>query len=283
VKVVHVLLAGATRYDQNCARSDFMSTAIRSGRLFEQTSRGWLREGQPSSIDDLLNLLRSTDQDLLHVHGSAEPPKRLLAGLQIPWICDRRLPKPRALFRRLPSPAVVLVEAGVPEAAGEEWFIEGRRKHGDGRRRRVGTYARTDAVKNHAEQAAGRIQRFREDVDWVMYERPPSPEELVELDLWVDPASGDGDLDGMVVEAVVSLTPVVAARTAVNSRRLDGGKAGLLTPIGDHNELTHAVLNVLFKSEVSTPLRQHAEAIRDRHRPERRRAALERIYKEVIG
>ena len=32
----------------------------------------------------------------------------------------------------------------------------------------------------------------------------------------------------------------------------------------DIGQLTHAVLNVLFKSEVSTPLRQHAEAIRDR-------------------
>lgn len=188
---------------------------------------------------------------------------------------------PRSLFRRFPSPSLVLADRPVPEAAGDEWFVERPARTRHNGPRRVGSFARSAAVRNNSAQACGRILRFRDDVEWTVYDEPPSPRELADLDLWVDPASGEDDVDGMVVEAIACRTPVVAARTEVNARRLDHGKAGLLCPAGDHNELTHAVLGALFKYEISTPLRAHAERIRDRFRPHHRRDAVARIYAEV--
>jgi len=225
--------------------------------------------------------VHSEGVNLIHLHGTP-PPGRLASGLSIPWVTDRRVPIPRSFFRRARPPATVLIDREVPEVAADEWFSVQNHSRSSALKR-VGCYVRDDAVRNNAQQVAGRIARFREDVDWILFDAPPSPEEVVTLDLWVDPASSEDDADGMVTEAIACLTPVVAARTALNKRRLDGGNSGLLVPIGDHNELTHAVLNALFKPEIMSPHRQHMERNRDRLRPARRQDAVRRIYAEVAG
>lgn len=277
-----MLLAGATRYDRGNAAIDLAGESRTADVLFEATPEGWTRDGETSSLDRISEELRSGGGDLLHFHGASPPHRALLSGLEKPWVTDRRVDLPRRLFRRIPPPAAILTERSIPEAVADHWFARGRSPRRRDGRSRVGSYARSDSARNNAEQAAGRIQRFRDDVDWVLYEIPPTPEEMSGLDLWVDPTSDEEDLDGMVGEAIACLTPVIAARTETNARRLDAGKAGLLPPVGDHNEMTHAVLNMLFKNEVSIPLRQHAESIRDRFRPRHRREAVGRVYVEVV-
>lgn len=283
MKVIHVLLAGATRYDRTCAAIDATADSGISHDLFEGSIRGWKRGGAESTLDELRRTALPGGAALLHVHGTAQPPGRLLGGLAIPWISDRRLPLPRSLFRRIAPPAVVLTERGVPDAAGEEWFVEPRPRDRGQTAKRIGSYVRGADTRNGAEQVFGRIRRFREDVDWIFFDDPPTPDEMAGLDLWVDPATREDDLDGMVVEAIACLTPVVATRTIANSRRLDDGRAGLLAPVGDHNEMTHAVLNLLFKEEVAAPRRFHAARIRDRFHATHRRDAVRRVYREVCG
>jgi len=53
-----------------------------------------------------------------------------------------------------------------------------------------------------------------------------------------------------VAEAQVIGKIVVATRIPINVKRLENGRIGLLVPPGDANELTHAILAALFKSEV---------------------------------
>jgi hypothetical protein len=283
VKVIHVILAGATRYDRACAAIDSADDAEISHEVFDATPAGWTRGGIPSSLDDVKQAAQPGSAALLHVHGTSQPPRRLLTGLSIPWISDRNVSLPRSLFRRIPPPAAILAERGVPDVAGDDWFAASRAHRHGHQGKTVGSYVRCAGTRNGAEQVFGRIRRFRDDVDWAFFEAPPSPAELAGLDLWVDPATRDDDLDGMVVEAIACLTPVAAARTAANGRRLDDGKAGLLTPVGDHNEMTHAVLNLLFKEEVAAPRRIHAGRIRDRFRALHRRDAVRTIYREVCG
>jgi len=280
VNVVHVLLTGATRYDRLCTIIDLSSASESTPVLFEAAPGGWLRDGSASALTELSKFLRSGEVDLLHLHGAAQPPGGLVSGLPIPWVSDRRLTLPRSFFRRTRQPSAVLIDRGVPEVASDEWF-DVRNQPRSSTVRRVGSFVRNEVTRNNLEQAAGRIERFRDDVEWVLFETPPTPDQMVTLDLWVDPASGEDDADGMVTEALACLTPVVAARTEINSRRLDGGRAGLLTPVGDHNELTHAVLNALFKPEVTSPHRLQMERSRDRLRPVRRQEAVQRIYQEV--
>ena len=106
-------------------------------------------------------------------------------------------------------------------------------------------------MRNSVEQTMARIRRFRDDVDWQIFDQRPSPEDLGSVDLWVDPAAEENDFDGFVAEALVVGLPVVATRTPINDLRLEQGRTGFLVPPRDPNEMTHAILSALFKTEVA--------------------------------
>lgn len=91
----------------------------------------------------------------------------------------------------------------------------------------------------------------------------------------------ENDLDGFVAEALVCGLSVVAARTPVNRERLAEGQAGFLVPPGDPNELTHAIVGALFKSELRDPRLKHARDTRDRFRSRHRTARLLEIYADL--
>ncbi len=281
MKVVHLLLAGASRFDRTCASIDAAFDPEVDSETYDLCP-GADSKATVLSHGEIVERLRSHDISLVHMHGSTSPPAKLMTRLTVPWVSDRPLPLPRSFFLRIAPPSAVLATREVPEAVEDEWFIDATSRQEPAGVATVGTYVRSDQSRNRVEQAYGRIQRFRDDVTWTFFEEPPAPAELSALDLWVDPATGDDDHDGMVVEAIVCRTLVVASRTAPNTRRLDSGRAGVLTPSGDHNELTHAVLNALFKEEVRAPRLLHAAQIRDRFRPERRRAAVGAIYREIV-
>jgi glycosyltransferase involved in cell wall biosynthesis len=102
------------------------------------------------------------------------------------------------------------------------------------------------------------------------------------FDLWVDLADDENDLDGLVGEAIALGLPVVATRTAANLRRTADGKAAALCPKGDHNEMAHAIVTMLFKPERSAPILEAAAALREQFRPAKRREALRVAYAEVL-
>jgi glycosyltransferase involved in cell wall biosynthesis len=145
----------------------------------------------------------------------------------------------------------------------------------------IGTFARP-SIANIVDQTLHRIGRFRDDVTWKLFDRPPSPDDLAGVDVWVDPAIREGDLDGFVAEAIVSGKSVAASRTEVNAQRLEQGRTGFLVPPDDPNELTHAILAALFKPEVARSKIEAARQTAGKFRPRQRVRVLERIYETVI-
>jgi glycosyltransferase involved in cell wall biosynthesis len=145
----------------------------------------------------------------------------------------------------------------------------------------VGALARGSRTASMCELTHARIHRFRDDVDWKLFDAPPPPDSMAALSLWVDPALDDEDLDGLVCEAIAIGLPVVASRTATNRRRSDDGRAAALCPKNDPNELAHAIVSLLFKDERSASLRAAACEIREKFRPARRREALLETYARV--
>ena len=126
-----------------------------------------------------------------------------------------------------------------------------------------------------------RIHRFRTDVEWRIFEAEPSPKELAGVDAWVDPAVDEQDFDGFTAEALVVGLPVVATRTAINAARLEQGRTGFLVPPRDPNELTHAILSALFKTEVAQGRQSAARQTVSKFRARQRLRVLMRIYETV--
>lgn len=155
----------------------------------------------------------------------------------------------------------------LPEAVEDAWFEPRPRISREVKI--VGSFDRRP-LRNNVEQTVARIQRFRSDVAWHLYDRVPTPDDLAGVDAWVDPAADPNDFDGFVAEALVVGLPVVAARTPLNALRLEQNRTGWLVPPNDPNEMTHAILAALFKTEVAQTrqlaARQTVSKFRARHR-----------------
>ena len=132
------------------------------------------------------------------------------------------------------------------------------------------------------ELSIARFSRFRDDIDWDLFDEPPEPAVFDELSLWVDPTVEENDRDGFVAEALVAGAPVVAAANRPNVERLQDGRCGFLVPPGDPNELVHAALTALFKDELAQPRLTAARESRDRFRSSNRFEALQRFYDEMV-
>jgi glycogen(starch) synthase len=175
----------------------------------------------------------------------------------------------------------------VPEAVEEAYFrsglaVGGGQEGEEGEGRVIGSFARPN-VHPMVEQTLARIQRFRSDVTWKVFDRVPAPADLAGVDVWVDPAVGEADYDGFVAEALVVGLPVVASRTAINALRLEKGRTGWLVPPGDPNEMTHAILAALFKPEVARSKTEAARQTVSKFRARQRVRELVRIYETLIS
>ncbi len=244
MRIVHIVLPGASEYEKKSQRIDF--DALR-------------REHEVILAD---SLRRVPSGDIAQVYG----PRSLLPRLTMPYIATSH-PRRRLRFRG-PSMLVSPVKREgfeyLPEAVAEEWFelgvaTPGRSTAGeDARRYTIGSFLRP-SVKAIVEQTIPRLHRTREDVEWLLLDRPPSPADLAQFDAWIDPVADEEDFDGFVAEALVSGKPVVGSRTPINMQRLEKGRTGFLVPPDDPSELTHAILAALFKTEVA---QQRTEAAR---------------------
>ena len=160
----------------------------------------------------------------------------------------------------------------LPEAVEAIYFSGGQRPPAvqDSRGRLSSTHRiasfRRRSVLRIIDRTIPRLHRTREDIEWLLFDRPPAADDFARLDAWIDPAVDDNDFDGFVAEALVCRLPVVASRTPINIKRLEKGRTGWLVPAGDANELTHAILAALFKTEIAQLLRN----VFDRRRGGRR-------------
>ncbi len=209
------------------------------------------------------------------------------AGHQVGVYDDADIAHIYGRMKRVRLPHVIDAELDVPEAVEEAWFTVGSWQLTATANRQLptanflGTFARKP-LKNIIEQTYLRLTRTRDDIEWRLFERPPAPEELAEIAVWVDPAAADDDKDGFVAEALVAGNVVVASRTTINVQRLEKGRTGFLVPPNDPNELTHAILAALFKSDLGQAKTSAAKQTISKFHPRRRLRALTPIYESHI-
>jgi hypothetical protein len=237
---------------------------------------------------DSANGVEPADAELIHLYAPAMFPASTVRGLRVPYVASG---KPRQEFlRHVEEPRVLITPDNVPEAVEDIWFESSNQRGagspaGDAQPERlrhvVGSFLRP-SVKNAIEQAVARIHRFREDIDWLVFEQAPEPVDLTGVDVWVDPATSDDDFDGFVAEGLLIGVPVVATRTPINLRRTEKGHNAFLVPANDPNELTHAILTALFKSEVADVKVEGARRTASKFRSRQRQRVLTRLYEEVL-
>jgi hypothetical protein len=256
VIIAQLVLPGASEYERKSQRIDFSSL----------------------SAEHDVRIGETADADLIHVYA----PEPMFVELDLPYVSNARLKRKR--FRRMTPPERVItplkgfVDSFIPEAVEEKYFGPAEPQT---HKPTVGTFARPQ-LRNIIEQTAARIQRYRDDVDWLLFDTAPSPDDLRGVDVWVDPAMSENDFDGFVAEAIVVGTAVIASRTAINVQRLEKGRTGVLVPPGDPNEWTHAILAALFKPEFRQSKTVAAQQTASKFRPRHRARALIELYESIL-
>jgi len=258
--IAQIVLPGASAYERKCQRVDFAGLA--SGHEVVVVH----------SVRDV------PDAAIAHVYGPSPLTPAAFVGFRVPYVASSAPARKRFAIRK-PVPPRVITE--LPEAVEEAYFAPSPTPPGAPAPRKIlGSFARP-RVMNFVEQTLARIQRFREDIEWRLFEDLPSPDDLAGVDAWVDPAIDENDLDGFVAEGIAAGKVVVGTRIAVNAQRLEKGRTGFLVPPGDPNELTHAILTALFKPEVANIKIEAARQTARKFRPQQRLRVLERIYENL--
>ena len=221
--------------------------------------------------------------DLLHIYGPL-PKAAVLRKLGIPYLAESEPISSRLPWRAAPSPAAIVRREQLPEAVERRYRDATVLAYRGAASHQIGSFVGSrPGVANIVDQTLARIHRFRDDIEWLRLDRPPEPEELRSLDLWVDPVVQEEDHDGFVAEAIVSGCLVVAGRTKANAQRAADGRAAFLVPPGDPNETAHAIFNALFKPEQSEPRRAAMPSAAARFDAGVRARALTEIYEKVLG
>jgi hypothetical protein len=275
MKIAQVVLPGASAYERKSQRIDLSLLAPEHEVLVVTEPRE----------------VRGSGAQVAHIYGPSLLPSGMLQGLTVPYVANGSLPRRRFALRRPPQPAYVVTPLPdtenelLPEAVEDAYF---ERRAGlqpapvpSGRTYAIGSSARP-GVENSIEQTMARIDRFRDDITWHVFEHPPTPEQLSEIDAWVDPAVSDDDFDGFTAEALVAGCAVVASRTPINLHRTEKGRTAFLVPPNDPNEATHAILAALFKPEVGAARVEAARQTQSKFRPRQRLRILLAMYGNLV-
>jgi glycosyltransferase involved in cell wall biosynthesis len=251
MRIAQIILPGVSAYERKSQRADLVS-------LSAQHEVVVVTPGEA----------RTSGAQVAHVYASGELPASEFVRFPLPYVASADVRRSRWTWRKPVGPRVIVTPENLPEVVEDAYFAAPSQRTG-GEDKIVGSFARR-ATLQMVDLTRSRISRFRDDVQWRTFSVQPAPEDLASVDLWVDPAVDESDLDGFVAEALVVGLPVVAARWPVNSQRLEQGRTGMLVPPRDPNEMTHAILAALFRSEVATSkisaARQTVSKFRARHR-----------------
>lgn len=303
MRIAQIILPDASEYERKCQRADH---AALSGGVRPLVSRRGENErpdphldgekGRPDPIDNEkgrsdprygvvvvpVEGIGELDADVAHLYAGVELPAAVVAKCRVPYVSSAPIRASRWSWRKPVGPCAIVSPLGeepLPEVVEDRYFIDAVSR--DAPVKIVGSYDRP-SVRNSVEQTLARIARFRTDVEWQIHRAPPSPTELSAVDLWVDPAVDESDFDGFVAEAQVVGLPVVATRVPINVLRLEKGRTGFLTPPRDPNEMTHAILTALFKTEVAQSRQLAARQTVSKFRARQRLRILTRIYETLI-
>lgn len=225
--------------------------------------------------------------DVVHVYGPVSLPPDFGRRWASPWVATGRPVKRRFSFRAPALPTATVAATGsdaIPEAVARE-YLSGARSYSAkmSGRRLIGSTGRGAGMSEMVEAVFARLARFRDDIDWNVFDAFPSNEEMDQVDVWVDPAIDDADFDGFVAEALVRGRLIVAARTPINAWRLAGGKYGVLVRPADPNEMAHAIVNALFKPETGEDLLFPPSVHADRFSAAGRGEKLLALYRRVTA
>lgn len=259
MRIAQVILPAASQYERKSQRADRAALAERH-----------------EVVDDPGNA------DVAHVYTTGELPRAPFVNFPVPYVAPARVARSRWSFRKPKEPGYVVTWENLPEVVEDRYFSAPRGDRDRGREERVVGSFRRPSTQNMVEQTLARIQRFRNDVQWHLFDAPPTPENLAGVDVWIDPAVSEDDWDGFTAEALVLSLPVVAARTAINAARLEKGRTGWLVPPRDPNEMTHAILSALFKSEVAQTKIEAAKQTASKFRSRQRLRVLTQLYETLI-
>lgn len=270
MRIAQIILPGASEYERKNQRADQAALASRC-------------EVVVTGVDEV----RDSGAHLAHVYAGHGVPPRMFAGFPLPYVSSVALRQPRWTLRKATPPAALIAPFAtdgyvvVPEAVEDHWYdaVPSREAR---EAKIIGSIARPED-RNQIEQTLHRLRRIREDLDWHLFDAPPTPAALSGVDLWVDPTFVEENYDGFVAEALVLGLPVVATRTAINAHRLEQGRTGLLVPPRDPNEMTHAILSLLFKQEVRESKNSAARQTVAKFRARARARILLRLYEAVIA
>lgn len=265
MRIAQIVLPGASEYEQKSQRADRAALAER-------------HDVTVVPIEDAAGI----QADVAHVYATGELPAAAFVRFPVPYVSAAAMRTSRWSWRKPVAPRAIVSPLGedpLPEVVEDRYFVEPVVR--DGAVKIVGSFDRP-SVRNSVEQTMARIHRFRTDVDWQIHRAPPSPTELADVDIWIDPAVDERDLDGFTAEALVVGLPVVATRTPINVLRLEKGRTGFLTPPRDPNEMTHAILTALFKVEVAQGRQNAAGQTVSKFRARQRLRLLTRIYERLM-
>lgn len=260
MRIVQIVLPGASQYERKSQRADLAAL---------------------SEKHELVDEVK--DAQIAHVYASGTLPSTQFLKFPIPYVASADITRSRWSFRKPVAPGHVLSPLGdqpVPEVVEDAYWRETLPR--ENAIKVVGSFDRPE-TRNVVEQTLARIHRFRDDVRWKTFTGIPTPDDLAGVDAWADPAVSDSDFDGFVAEAQVVGLPIVAARTPINVLRLEQGRTGLLVPPRDPNEMTHAILSILFKREVADSKRQAARQTVSKFRARQRLRILAHLYESLIS
>jgi hypothetical protein len=282
MRLAQVLLTDLNLYEQKCQRLD--AAALASTHEVIQIAVDSTRSNLgPIPGKRLLRALHASQCDVAHIYGSALPPA-IARRLDVPFVATE-LATSRPFWwsgKRVASRAMPPAGPGaIAEPVDDEFLHPPARPRHDGEWIVGSVGPHRPDIRRMLELTLTRIHRFREDLSWHLLDEAPTPEDLAAVDIWVDPAADDGDADGYTAEAMVAGLPVIASRTAVNRFRTDDGRAAVLVPPGDPNELTHAILTALFKPETIAGRLAAARELQPRFSPARRAETLSAVYREL--
>ena len=265
VRIAQILLPVASQYERKSQRIDAAALA----------------GSHEVTLVSIAELNRSS-ADLAHVYGPHELAPRDFAKFPLQYVANGTLAASRLPWRRGVAPAAIGTPLdNLPEAVEEAWFNAVHQPSAEGKT--IGTYdGGREGVRSMIDRSTIRLQRFRGDVVWRIFDRPPAPSDLSLVDVWVDPAAHEQDFDGFVAEALVLGLPVVATRTPLNWLRLEKGRTGFTPPANDPNELVHAILAALFKPELAQQKTQAAKQTRSKFRPRQRLRILTQLYETLL-
>lgn len=199
VIIAQLLLPGASAYERKSQAIDAASLADeRDVRVGEIADADLIhiyapRILDPSALRDIaLPFVSNAHPKAARFNWRKErQPARVITPLKDPTLTheasaprDHATATPDDDTARRRDRKIPPLETFIPEAVDDRYFEPATKQPGT--RATIGTFIRL-SIRNIVEQTATRIHRFRDDVDWLLFDEQPSLDDLRGVDIWSIP------------------------------------------------------------------------------------------------